>query len=241
MLFLLLALGIGGGFGTGGNDFARPDRDRLDPPGLPRDRAFQLAAGVRHTGIEIPDDFRLVHGGGQRRRLFRCPLNAIMQSKTDIRDRGGLLGATTYFTDSAMLLSSGLYGVVAGLLKVSPNSIFLIISLLTLVGLVIVLRLLPEELLRLVSFLLIKVVYRIRVFGRENIPAEGAGAAGVQSCFLRGRAAGPGGLRPQGAIRGLGGALPSPAAALVPQDHAVHPRGHGAVAARADPQSARGG
>jgi acyl-[acyl-carrier-protein]-phospholipid O-acyltransferase/long-chain-fatty-acid--[acyl-carrier-protein] ligase len=109
-------------------------------------------------------------GGG----LFIVPLNAILQEKTDIRDRGGLLAAVNYFDQTTILIFMGIYLFMnSEMVAIRPNTVYLVISIATLAGVIISFRLLPSAFLRLIMFLLTHLVYRIRVFGRKNIPESG--------------------------------------------------------------------
>ena len=171
-IFVILALGIGVGSAVAGMF----SRDRIEVGLIPLG-ALGIAIFALPLTLANPGNKYLMMGliflvGGSA-GFYSVPLNAILQSRTAKIDRGGLLAATAYFTDTAMVLSSGIYILLSGVMKLPPNMIFLIISLVTLVGTVVVLKLLPEALLRFVSFLLVRTVYRIRPIGRVNIPLEG--------------------------------------------------------------------
>jgi hypothetical protein len=74
-------------------------------------------------------------------------------------------------------LASGLAGVIyaglTALLHLSVPSVFLVGGLMTLVATIYAIRLMPDALLRLVVWVLVHSVYRMRVQGRENVPAKG--------------------------------------------------------------------
>src|SRR5437667_10265582 len=57
----------------------------------------------------------------------------------------------------------------------SPSTVFVITAAATMAGTIYVLWLRPNALLRLILWLLTRTLYRVRVLGRENIPAKGGG------------------------------------------------------------------
>lgn len=169
-LYLLLALGIGVGSALAGY----LSRDRIETGLIPLGSlgialfSFPLAFASPHNWPFMILSVFLV---GASAGFYSVPLNAILQSRTDKADRGGLLAACSYFTDSSMMLSLVLY---MGLTKVlTPNTIFLVIALVTLLGMVVVLCLLPEALLRFITFLLVHTLYRMRRVNLDNLPTEG--------------------------------------------------------------------
>ncbi|WP_096894504.1 1-acyl-sn-glycerol-3-phosphate acyltransferase [Candidatus Scalindua japonica] len=61
----------------------------------------------------------------------------------------------------------------ANVLKCSPALIFVIFELLSFFVIAYICKLLPEFLLRFVSYIITHTFYRIRVISRENIPEDG--------------------------------------------------------------------
>lgn len=175
ILNLALALGIGFGSFAAGMISRKRIEVGLVPLGCIGICVFCVPLAFARPELRVPMLACLFLVGASA-GMYSVPLNAILQSKTDLQDRGGMLAAVNYFTDSMMIVSAtiyGIYGALAQLFGFGPNALFIMISVATLVGALFVLRLLPEELIRLVTLLLVKVIYRIRVFGRENIPASG--------------------------------------------------------------------
>ncbi len=170
-LYLLLALGIGLGSAVAG----WASRKRIEPGLIPIGAvglglfALPLAGAMPGNRVSmVVCLFMLGLSGG----FFSVPLNALLQARTSLSDRGGLLAANNYITDFAILFSAvALFALNA--LGVTPNRIFLIVGLVTLAGTVIILYLTPEILLRFVGFLLTRTLYRIRVIGGEHLPAAG--------------------------------------------------------------------
>ncbi|MEO1174714.1 MAG: 1-acyl-sn-glycerol-3-phosphate acyltransferase, partial [Myxococcota bacterium] len=104
--------------------------------------------------------------------FYSVPLYAMIQQRTDesIRSRvvagNNILNALLMVVASVMLM--GLYG-----LGLSPTQIFLVLAALNAAVALYIYTVIPEFLLRFVVWILARIMYRVRVIGRENIPAEG--------------------------------------------------------------------
>lgn len=104
--------------------------------------------------------------------LLVVPLNALLQWRAPADQRGGVIALSNVLVFAGMLAGSLVGGAMADA-GLSPRGIALGAAALTLLGTAWALWLLPEAFLRLVLFLLTHTVYRVRVLGRENVPAEG--------------------------------------------------------------------
>ncbi len=87
--------------------------------------------------------------------------------------KGAVIGASNLQSWIGILLASAVYYGLSHFAHLSPGSIFLVCGLMTLGATIYILVLLPESFLRLVLWVLVHSVYRMRVDGRENIPAKG--------------------------------------------------------------------
>jgi acyl-[acyl-carrier-protein]-phospholipid O-acyltransferase/long-chain-fatty-acid--[acyl-carrier-protein] ligase len=72
-----------------------------------------------------------------------------------------------------ILLASGVYYLLAVVLNLHSQGIFMVGAALTLAGGIYAVFLLPDALVRLVLWMLTKTIYRIRIEGRDNIPEKG--------------------------------------------------------------------
>ncbi|HEX5400179.1 MAG TPA: 1-acyl-sn-glycerol-3-phosphate acyltransferase, partial [Verrucomicrobiae bacterium] len=72
-----------------------------------------------------------------------------------------------------MLLSAGVYYLLTAVWKLSPPQIFLFGAVLSLLGTVYCVKLMPDSLVRLLLWFVTKTLYRIRVEGRDHIPEKG--------------------------------------------------------------------
>lgn len=171
-LFVVLALGIAAGSLLAGylsGDHIEVGLVPIGGAGLALFALPMAFASPDSSGFMIFCLFMMGVSGG----LFNVPLKAILQHHTRIEDRGGLIAADNFITFGAMMLSILLYFGYNVIFSPHANVLFLILSGVTLVATYILLRLLPQALLRFVCFLLTRTVYRIRVRGKEHFPAEG--------------------------------------------------------------------
>ncbi|MFQ5790394.1 MAG: acyl-[ACP]--phospholipid O-acyltransferase [Acidobacteriota bacterium] len=105
--------------------------------------------------------------------FFAVPVNAILQHRPDKEKKGGVLAAASFLSWVGIVLSAGAYYVVTVVVGLSPQNIFLVAAVLTLVGTVWAVTLLPRSLVRLLGWFGTHTIYRIRVVGRDNIPEKG--------------------------------------------------------------------
>jgi len=122
--------------------------------------------------------------------LFVIPLRSYYQQKTEEATRGSLIANANVICFGFILISglamlyltagtdsgntSGfLPGLTAYCLSLDPNSIFLWIAALTLGVTIFTFSLLPEFAIRFAAVTLSHTLYRLRIYGDENIPAKG--------------------------------------------------------------------
>jgi acyl-[acyl-carrier-protein]-phospholipid O-acyltransferase/long-chain-fatty-acid--[acyl-carrier-protein] ligase len=114
--------------------------------------------------------------------LFSVPLEAYIQHRSPRSSRGSILAASNFLTFSGILISSLVFaglrvpfwkaGEVTDPL-LNARQIFLAAGLLTIPVFVYIVWLIPQASLRFFAWLLSHTIYRIRVYGQENLPREG--------------------------------------------------------------------
>jgi len=114
-------------------------------------------------------------GGFSSCRFPRC-----LQHRPDKEKKGEVLATANLLSFVAFFLASGAHFLLAQVAHLNPTRIFLFGGVLTLAGAVYALFLLPDALLRFILWLLTRTVYRIRVDGRDNIPAKRRRAVRLQ-------------------------------------------------------------
>lgn len=108
-------------------------------------------------------------GGG----LFNVPLNAYIQDRSPREHLGAILAAGHQLTAVGVLLVSFLFPLFRSELQLSADQVFLVAGLGTIPIFFYVVWLIPQATIRFFVWLLSRFVYRIRIFGRENIPERG--------------------------------------------------------------------
>ncbi|MGC3960233.1 MAG: acyl-[ACP]--phospholipid O-acyltransferase [Verrucomicrobiota bacterium] len=104
--------------------------------------------------------------------FFIVPIAALLQHKPKREVKGEVQAAANLLSFVGVFLASGVHWVLthAGC---SPRHVFLIGGVLTLIGAIYALWLLPDAFLRFIMWVATHTIYRIKVLGRDNIPARG--------------------------------------------------------------------
>jgi 1-acyl-sn-glycerol-3-phosphate acyltransferase len=129
-----------------------------------------------HQFLAQPHAVRLLidlAGIGLSGGLYVVPLHALVQQRT----RAGALGrviAVNGVLNALFTLVAAVFGAAVLAQGASVPLLLLLTAILNLVVAAFVYSLMPEFLLRFLSYLLVHTVYRIREQGLENIPEEGA-------------------------------------------------------------------
>ena len=105
--------------------------------------------------------------------FFIVPIAALLQHKPARENKGEVQATANLLSFIGVFLASGAHWLFAQQFQLSPRHIFLVGGLLTFAGAIYVLFLLPDALLRFGLWAITNTLYRIRVDGRENIPAKG--------------------------------------------------------------------
>ncbi|HXQ26764.1 MAG TPA: acyl-[ACP]--phospholipid O-acyltransferase [Candidatus Acidoferrales bacterium] len=105
--------------------------------------------------------------------LFAVPLGALIQHRPKPEQKGGVIAAANLLSFIGIFAASGAYYLSSNVLHQTPGAMFLDGAVLTLVTTVYSIYLLPDSLVRFVLWAATHSIYRIRVEGRENIPATG--------------------------------------------------------------------
>ncbi len=105
--------------------------------------------------------------------FYIVPISAMLQHRPARDRKGGVLAAANLISFVGIALGAGLFGLLSTVFGLSPSTIFLIVAALTLAASIYLLSLLPDALLRFVLWCFTNTVYRIRIIGRDNIPAKG--------------------------------------------------------------------
>ena len=127
--------------------------------------AFLAAPGSAHIVI----DLILI---GLFAGLFIVPLFALVQSRTDRSELSRVIAGNNILNALFMVASAGL-GLGLTALGLSIPQIFLCVAVLKAIVAIYIYTLVPEFLMRFLSWILVNTLYRIRTEGLDNIPEHG--------------------------------------------------------------------
>ncbi|MEO5936095.1 MAG: MFS transporter, partial [Terriglobales bacterium] len=114
--------------------------------------------------------------------FFIVPISAMIQHRPDPRRKGAVIATANLLSFVGVFLAAGVYylftaqvrfGEVTLGVKLSPAEVFLASGLFSLLATIYIVHLLPQAFLRLMLWFATHTIYRIRVEGRDNIPARG--------------------------------------------------------------------
>ncbi|TWT57920.1 Bifunctional protein Aas [Thalassoglobus neptunius] len=143
---------------------------------------FLVAAGWMYTPDYPPKEQFAYWGSclglfllGSSAGLYDVPLEAYLQFRSDRKNRGMVLAGNYLISYVCIVLSAGVFLLLREVLDVSPLNIFLLGGLITIPVAWYVVFVVPDLTFRFFMWLLTHTVYKLRIFGRENIPEKGPG------------------------------------------------------------------
>ncbi|MBI1346482.1 MFS transporter [bacterium] len=113
-------------------------------------------------------------GLGVSAGCFDVPLEAYLQHRSPPAQLGSILAATNFVVSLSILMISAVFYLLNGVLHLSAGTIFLLAGLGTIPVGIIIARQIPATMFRLLTWVLSRVAYRLRVYGLENIPRTGS-------------------------------------------------------------------
>ena len=171
LLNVALALGIGLGSVAAGYLSGGKIEYGLVPLG-----AFGLSifsALLARDSVSVEQSYFLLALLGFAGGFFIVPVAALLQHRPARDNKGQVQAAANWMSFVGVFLASGAHWLLAQKFHLSPRGIFLVGGVLTFLGAVYVLYLLPAALLRFVLWCATNTIYKIRIVGRDNIPAKG--------------------------------------------------------------------
>jgi acyl-[acyl-carrier-protein]-phospholipid O-acyltransferase/long-chain-fatty-acid--[acyl-carrier-protein] ligase len=165
-----LGLGIGLGCVLAGRLSASKVEYGLLPLGALGLTLFALAFAA--TGPGLTGTLVLMALIGASSGLLLVPLNALVQWRAPDDRRGAVIALTNVLVCGGMLVGSAV-ALAAAAAGVSARGTFFGASVVLAGGFLWALSLVPDAFLRFLLVLLANTLYRLRVLGREHVPAEG--------------------------------------------------------------------
>ncbi|MBU5635212.1 acyl-[ACP]--phospholipid O-acyltransferase [Geomonas sp. Red69] len=170
-LFLAAALGIGIGSLLAAKLSGRDVEFGIVPLGA---AGLTVAPWLLHVlPASLPVSLAVIVGFGISAGVFSLPLQTFIQLRADASMRGEVLAASSFINWIGILFASGLTWVFSGPLGLSAAQGFSAIGALTLVLTILSFRILPDFLIRFIALVTMRIFYRLRIIGRDNLPVEG--------------------------------------------------------------------
>ncbi|WP_224984354.1 acyl-[ACP]--phospholipid O-acyltransferase [Geomonas agri] len=170
-LFLAAALGIGMGSLLAAKLSGRDVEFGIVPLGA---AGLTVAPWLLHVlPASLPVSLAVIVCFGISAGVFSLPLQTFIQLRADASMRGEVLAASTFINWIGILFASGLTWLFSGPMGLTAAQGFSIIGALTLVLTILSFRILPDFLLRFIALVTMRIFYRLRIIGRDNLPVEG--------------------------------------------------------------------
>src|SRR5512133_39232 len=170
-LFLAAALGIGIGSLLAAKLSGRDVEFGIVPIGA---FGLTLAPLLLHAvPASLPSCLLIVVLFGVSAGLFSLPLQTFIQFRAAPAKRGEVLAASSFINWVGVLLASGLTYLISGPLGMTAAQGFSTVGVITLAFTLISFWVLPDFLLRFLALVTMRLFYRLRVIGAENLPIEG--------------------------------------------------------------------
>lgn len=105
--------------------------------------------------------------------MFIIPMHSYIQIRSPEEKRGQVLAASSFLGWIGVLLSAGLLYVFSEVFELSAARVFVIISSFTLILTVVTVIKLPDFLVRFLTLVIARILYRIKVVDEEKVPLQG--------------------------------------------------------------------
>jgi acyl-[acyl-carrier-protein]-phospholipid O-acyltransferase/long-chain-fatty-acid--[acyl-carrier-protein] ligase len=105
--------------------------------------------------------------------LYIVPLYAYLQYYADDQSKGRIMAISGMVSGFFLILGSGFYHLVAVTLELNPTQIFFIMAVIILLVIIYICTIVPDYLIRFITWLITHTLYKIKIKGEENIPLEG--------------------------------------------------------------------
>jgi len=131
--------------------------------------AIDLAFSFQNLHRVLLDLFLLGIFGG----FFILPLQTYIQQRSPNKEKGKFIATSNIFNFIGIFFASIALWFFTDIAKFSPTTIFISYGLATIGVFFVMLKVLPELLIRFFLYPLVNFVYRIKIDGHENIPIKG--------------------------------------------------------------------
>jgi acyl-[acyl-carrier-protein]-phospholipid O-acyltransferase/long-chain-fatty-acid--[acyl-carrier-protein] ligase len=170
-LFLAAALGIGGGSLLAAKLSGRDVEFGIVPIGA---LGLTITPMLLHAvPATLTSCMAILVLFGISAGLFSLPLQTFIQFRAEPAKRGEVLAASSFINWVAILIASAMTWLFSGPLAFSAAQGFSTVGAITLIFSLISFWVLPDFLLRFIVLVTMRLFYRLRIFGSENLPVDG--------------------------------------------------------------------
>jgi acyl-[acyl-carrier-protein]-phospholipid O-acyltransferase / long-chain-fatty-acid--[acyl-carrier-protein] ligase len=169
-LFLASAFGIAGGSLLAARLSGKDVELGIVPMGA---IGLAIAPVLLHNApANLPTVLAIILLLGVSAGLFSLPLQTFIQMRTEAEIRGEVLAASSFINWIGILIASALTFLFSGPLQMTAAQGFSVMGVLTLVLTLLTILYLPDFLLRFVALIVMNLLYRIRVDGKDYVPPD---------------------------------------------------------------------
>jgi len=170
-LFLAAALGIGGGTLLAAKLSGRDVEFGIVPIGA---IGLTVAPIMLHAApASLPVCLAIIVYFGLSAGIFSLPLQTFIQYRAEPARRGEVVAASVFINWLGVLMAAALTWLCSGPLGLSAAQGFSVLGCMTLILTILSFWILPDFLLRFIALVTMRIFYRIRIIGGENLPVEG--------------------------------------------------------------------
>ncbi len=170
-LFLATAIGIGGGSILAAKLSGRDVEFGIVPIGA---AGLTIAPILLHAvPSSLVSCLAILVLFGVSAGLFSLPLQTFIQFRAEPAKRGEILAAASFINWVAILMASGLTWLFSGPMGLRAAQGFSTVGVITLLFTLVSFWALPDFLIRFIALVTMRIFYRLRVIGGENLPIEG--------------------------------------------------------------------
>ena len=106
--------------------------------------------------------------------LFIVPLNAYLQQRAEVHEKGRLIATNNFYNTIGLMLASAALWIFHDRLHVGPDRLILIFGIATVGATAYIVTVVPDFLVRFILWMLTHTIFKIRIVGQENVPFRGA-------------------------------------------------------------------
>ncbi len=171
VLITFLAIGIGVGCVTAG----RLSGDKVEPGLVPLGSVGMgvFSILIHYSSFSYPRTAAALMMLGVSCGFFIVPLNALLQQKSGPDEKGRLIATNNFVNTVGILAASGVLWILKDKMHIPADRIIFVFGILTIFSTVLLLKMFPDFLARLILWMLTHTLYNIKVAGQENVPLKG--------------------------------------------------------------------